>query len=75
MQKTEYFCFGWKFSQSIQTILKLFHIMTLKFFAGHIKYMDKYFNLSKNMISLTLEELLHEKILPSTIPKLENKIT
>mgnify|MGYP006952534070 CR=1 FL=1 len=42
--------------------------MALKIFTGNIEYIDQHLYVFENVLSLTLEKLLHEKILTSTIP-------
>ena len=48
--------------------------MALEVLARDIEYIDKYLNVLEDVLSLTLEELLHEEVLTSTIPKRENQV-
>ena len=69
MNKAEDPGFRRELLKGIQAISKLSHIMSLEVFACHIKNIDQNFNILEDMLSLTLEKLLHEKVLTSAIPK------
>lgn len=69
MNETEDPCFGRKFREGIKTVLELLHIVALKVFAGNVKDIDQNLHVLKNVLTLRQEELLHEKILTTTIPK------
>ena len=63
------FCGRRELCQRVQAVFKLCHIVALEIFAGDIKHINQYLDIFEDVLSLALEELLHEEVLASTIPQ------
>ena len=62
-------CLGRQLSESIQTIFKLCHVVTLEVLAGDVKHVDEYLNIFEDVLPLALKELFHKEVLTSAIPQ------
>ena len=48
--------------------------MALEILARHIEDVDEHFHVFEDVLSLALEELLHEEVLTSTIPEGQHQV-
>ena len=61
-----------EFAESIDTVVKLSHVVAFEVLRSHVENVNQNLNVFKNVFPLALEELFHEKVLTSTIPQGKN---
>jgi hypothetical protein len=62
-------------TEGLETVLELRHVVALEVLARDVKHVDEHLHVLEDVLSLAVEDLLHEEILATAIPQSQNKIT
>lgn len=61
-------------TEGLETVLELRHVVPLEVLARHVKDVDEHLHVLEDVLSLAVEDLLHEEILATAIPESQNQI-